>query len=73
MLNFAPVSVVLLRCSQGTVWSWVSPATLVVLALLLTTAPAAARRNSKFARNWEMLDRLHPGTNIKRHIVERTR
>ena len=59
-----------LRCSQGTQGRLVR---LVMLTVVLTTNTAAARRNSKFARNWEMLDRLHPNTNIKRHIVERTR
>ena len=57
-----------LRC--GTVWSWV---TVAVLTVVLTNNTVASRRNSKFARNWELLDRLQPKTNIKRHIVERTR
>ena len=56
---------------SGTVMRRVTVVLVVILAL--SSNPAAARRNSKFARNWELLDRLHPGTNIKRHIVERTR
>ena len=55
----------LLRCGRTAV--------VVVLTVLLTSNTVTSRRNSKFARNWEMLDRLHPKTNIKRHIVERTR
>ena len=58
---------------SGTVWSTVKVVVIMVTLLALSSKPAAARRNSKFARNWEMLDRLHPQTNIKRHIVERTR
>ena len=47
--------------------------TVVLTLVCLSPDPISTRRNSKFARHWEKLDRLQPKTTIKRHIVQRTR
>lgn len=74
MLNSDPPYLfVFLRSSSGTGTVWGSLSLVVAVTLVLTLDTAASRRNSKFARNWETLGRLEAKTNIKRHIVERTR
>ena len=65
-----PLLTLILRRS-GTIRSWLALLSLSVM--ILTDSVTCQRRNSKFARHWETLDRLKPKINIKRHIVEQTR